>query len=75
MLSLRSEILGDSLTQQVTAVSRDTEDNGEPMSLTEEDTCVEEEVKGQVEYYMDYCLDRYAVTYKTQVVYPYASHN
>ena len=34
---------------------------------------VEEEAPGQVEYYADYCVDRYAITYKAQVLYPLLS--
>lgn len=44
-----------------------------PTTPTHECREVEEEPPGQVEYYTDYCVDRYAITYKTQVLYPLLS--
>lgn len=74
MLSLQECPLAEDLKQQVAAVSRDVE--GQPLEgVATTPTCdqqCEDEVlpPGQVEYYVDYCLDRYALTYKTQVLYP-----
>lgn len=34
----------------------------------------EEEPPGHVEYYREFCVDRYAITYKTQVLYPPLEH-
>ena len=78
MLSLRTDPLCDDLKQQVTAASRDVEardgDDGDEMDTTPIATPSHElEFSGQVEYFVEYCLDRYPMTYKAQVVYPIES--
>lgn len=75
MLSLQSTPQAQDLKQQVEAVSRDAEETGAELKATP--TCVpepveeEEEEVGGVEYYVEYCVDKYALTYKTQVLYPH----
>ena len=73
MLSLQTNPLSESLKQQVMAINRDTDNQGcvgNRTSLPDGSVLVKEEEMGQVEYYVDYCVDRYAMTYKTQVLYP-----
>lgn len=72
MVSLQTDPLSEDLKQQLTAVSRDVEaKEGDEMEVTPLATLTEElEFRGQVEYFVDYCLDKYPMTYKTQVVYP-----
>lgn len=80
MLSLQTDPLSQDLKQQVTAVSRDSEPTGDlqpgerPPEGDQEEMEVatpniETEFKGQVEYYTSYCLDKFPMTYKTQVVF------
>lgn len=75
MLSLQTDPLSEDLKQQVTAVSRDLEPKehpeGDEMEVTPPTLPTQElEFRGQVEYFVDYCLDKYPMAYKTQVVYP-----
>ena len=69
MLSLQSGPNGDRLRQQVMAVSRDADDE-ECVSTDEQQLCNVDESAGQVVYHLEYCLDKFAMTYKTQVLYP-----
>ena len=73
MLSLQSGPHGSGLRQQVEAVSREAEDEGGVVVSTNQLSQVAEdvdEVMGQVEYHLEYCLDKFPMTYKTQVLYP-----
>lgn len=72
MLSLQTDPLSEDLKQQVAAVSRDLESKecpgeGDEMEVTPPAV---PESRGQVEYFVQYCLDKYPMTYKTLVVYP-----
>lgn len=86
MLSVQAGPLAEDLKQQVSAVSRDMDDGGSDEKTlppettsthTEEEEAMEEgggeeveEATGQVQYYMEYCVDKYPMTYKTEVLYP-----
>lgn len=73
MLSLQCGPHGNGLRQQVEAVSREAKDEGGVAAEHQQSCDMEEDVDeamGQVEYYMEYCLDKFPMTYKTQVLYP-----
>ena len=77
MLSLQSDPLSEGLKQQVQAASRDVNeheiilDDEDEMETTPHATPIcNPEPSGQVEYYVDFCVDKFAMTYKTEVVYP-----
>ena len=71
MLSLQADSSSISLRQCVDATRREARDEGSVMMDSAQDSKdeSESEVKGQVEYYVGYCLDRFPMTYKTEVVY------
>ena len=77
MQSLQSRPLEDpaSQTEQVDNVGMDAEDqggvvNGEPQLPDREEAS---EVCGQVEYHEGFCLDRFPMSYNSEVLYP-ATH-
>lgn len=69
MVSLQTDPLSEDLKQQLTAVSRDVEEGDMEVDMPLAAPAEELEFRGQVEYFVDYCLDKYPVTYKTQVVF------
>jgi len=70
MLSLQANPGSNSLRQCVEATSREARDEGSVLDSAQ-DSEEESDVKGQVEYYAGYCLDKFPMTYKTEVLYLY----
>lgn len=61
-------------TPQITPICAKEEGREEAEEGREEAEAKEEEEEeeplGEVEYYVDYCVDKYALGYKSQVLYP-----